>query len=75
MEHAMPSAEDVRAQLQPLDRAALIRLGQRSCVPFHTLVKIRSGETKNPGIDTVRAFLPYVEEARTAPASAPAPLA
>lgn len=75
MEHAMPSATEVRALLQPLTRGALVRLGECSGVPFHTLVKIRSGETKNPGIDTVRAFLPHVEAVVSGSASAPAPLA
>jgi predicted transcriptional regulator len=37
--------------------AELQALAKQASVPFTTLWKIRSGETRNPGIDTVRKLL------------------
>lgn len=71
---ALPSAAEIRERLKRLRYGSLTRLADLSGVPHRTLVKIRAGETMNPGIDTVRAFEPYIEEAANAPVSAPAPL-
>lgn len=42
--------------MSDLSQAALHALADKSGVPFNTLVKIRSGYTPNPGIETVRKF-------------------
>lgn len=39
------------------DAPALRGLSERSGVPFHTLRKIASEETKDPGINTMRKLL------------------
>ena len=46
----------VRAAL-PASRAAVIELARRSGVPPDTVLKIRSGETANPRVDTVERLL------------------
>lgn len=61
MKNTIPSAADVAARLEPLDNAQLERLAALSGVPFHTLRKIKIKETKDPRIDTVRAFLPHLQ--------------
>lgn len=63
MDTAIPSAAQIRDLLAPMRHGPLQRLAKLSGVPFNTLVKIRDGETKNPGIETVRAFLPHIEAA------------
>lgn len=42
--------------------AQLHELANASLVPFTTLIKVRSGETVNPGIETVRKFLPLLAQ-------------
>lgn len=74
MDALIPSSADVANALQALRRGSLQRLAVLSGVPYRTLEKIRSGETKNPGIETVRAFLPHIEAAAQAPTTGPAPL-
>ena len=59
----IPSAADVRQVLDPLTHTQLAKLSDLSQVPFGTLWKVRSGVTKNPGIDTVRKFLPHIGRA------------
>lgn len=54
MNSTIPSAEEVRERLRGLELAKVRDLAAASGVPFTTLWKMRSGETKNPGIDTVR---------------------
>ena len=63
MEGTIPSTSKVRSQLEKLGHAKLQRLAVISGVPFTTLWKIRSGETTNPGLETVRKFFPKVREA------------
>ena len=58
------SSDDVRAKLASLDLAKLKHLAELSGVHWGTLYKIQRGETANPGVDTVRRFLPYVAQAR-----------
>ena len=60
MNTTIPSALEVRAKLEPMGNDQLQKLAQLSGVPFTTLWKLRSGETANPRIDTVRQFLPHV---------------
>lgn len=63
MQNLIPSAEDVRAALAPLTLKQLERLAELSGVPSTTIYKIKRGETQNPGIETLRQFLPHVAAA------------
>lgn len=67
MKPEIPSAADIRLLLAPLTGAHLARLAALSGVPWPTIAKMRNGETKNPGIETVRKVLPHVEAAQLAP--------
>lgn len=58
----IPSAREVRERLRALRPAELVRLSDRSGVPHATLMKIRTGQTKNPGIETVLQFMPHLAE-------------
>jgi predicted transcriptional regulator len=72
MDITVPSAEQVRALLAPLTLKQLDRLAELSAVPATTIYKIKRGETKNPGVETLRAFMPHIREAGTqAPEGAP----
>ncbi len=44
----------------------LEKLAELSGVPFTTIYKVKRGETTNPGIETVRQFMPYVGTAKAA---------
>ena len=57
----------------PLGHARLQALALASGVPFTTLWKVRSGETANPGIETVRKFLPHLPELADPPTPPDAP--
>lgn len=57
------SAEQVREALGKLNMAQLGELSEKSGVPMPTLYKIRQGETENPGIETVRKFMPHIPKA------------
>ena len=59
------SAEQVQAALAPLSLKQVDRLAELSGVPATTIYKIKRGETENPGIETVRKFLPHIEAAAT----------
>jgi len=59
----MPSAEEVRAALAPLTLKQIDRLAELSGVPPTTIYKIKRGETENPGVETLRKFLPHVATA------------
>jgi hypothetical protein len=60
MKDKIPSISDIRGRLEPLNHAAIRSLADVSKVPFTTLLKIRSGETQNPGIETVRSFAGHI---------------
>ena len=60
MAKTFPTAAEVRAALEPLTVPGLEKLAGASGVPFHTLLKIRDGVTKNPRLDTVCQFWPHV---------------
>ena len=64
MDSPIPSIADIRVALAPLTLKQLERLAELSGVPMTTIYKVRRGETGNPGIETVRAFAPYIAEAR-----------
>lgn len=63
MNTPIPSAAEISARLADLKGPQLQRLAELSGVPFHTLLKIKSGETENPRIDTVRQFIGFIDEA------------
>lgn len=54
MIHAIPSTQQVQNMLKGLPQAELLVVSAQAGVPVPTLIKIRHGVTKNPGIDTVR---------------------
>lgn len=60
MDQTVPTAADVSSALEPMTTAQLQRLAELSGVPFHTLLKIRGGETKNPRVDSVAKFWPHL---------------
>ena len=69
MDGTIPSAEQVRAALAPLNGRQLERLADMSGVPFATIYKVKLGETSNPGIETVRRFFPHIAAAAAAEAA------
>lgn len=50
----IPSMVQVRERLELLSIAQTVKLAEAAGVPFHTLRKLRDGETTNPRIETVR---------------------
>lgn len=66
MSTSIPSVSQVRGKLSKLGHAQLQRLSRLSGVPFNTLWNVRQGTTENPGIETVRKFLPHVDSVRSA---------
>ena len=64
MKANIPSAAEVIAELSPLTYSELEKLSKLSGVSFHTLLKIRDAETKNPRLDTVRQFIKHIKAAR-----------
>lgn len=54
MKPNIPAAAEVRARLEALSHAQMQVLARESGVPFTTLWKVRSGDTTDPRIDTVR---------------------
>jgi predicted transcriptional regulator len=63
MQTQIPTAAEVRAELQTLNYSQSRALAKLAKVPFTTLLKIRSGVTPNPRIETVRMLLPHVKAA------------
>lgn len=66
MDLLITSAEQVRDALKPLTLRQLDRLSELSGVPATTIYKIQRGETTNPGIETVRKFMPHLDAAAIA---------
>jgi hypothetical protein len=60
MQTDIPSAAAVRARLETMKRAQLLALARQTDVPFTTLWKIRSGETVDPRLETVRKVWPVI---------------
>lgn len=60
----VPSVSDVRAALLPLTLKQIVRLSEMSGVPWSTIYKIQRQETRDPGIETVRRFLPFIDQVR-----------
>jgi predicted transcriptional regulator len=63
MNPSFPSAAEVANKLADLKAPQIQRLAELSGVPFHTLLKIKTGETSNPRLDTVRQFFQHISEA------------
>jgi len=63
MQTDIPTPEQLRAKLEAMGAADMRRLADATQVPFHTLVKIRNGETTNPRLRTVRSLWPALNEA------------
>lgn len=66
MNTPLPSADQVAERLRPLKTHELRGLASRSGVPYRTLLKIRIGETPNPGLETVRKFFHLLPDAPAA---------
>lgn len=58
--HFIPSSDNVRAAMHGLPRIALTQLSRLCGVSLHTLIKIRDGRIKDPGIDTVGKLWPHL---------------
>jgi hypothetical protein len=67
MESNIPSTEELRLRLQALTPGQMRALAAFSGISVHTLIKIGNGQTTNPGLDTVRAFEPYIRAAASMP--------
>lgn len=67
MNTCLPTAADVRQLMGKLSHAGMRGLAQRSGVPFTTLWKIRTGETKDPRLETVRVIWPELIGTEGAP--------
>lgn len=74
MSSNIPAFSEVKAVLTALSHSQLKTLAGLSGVPFTTLWKMRNGPTDNPGIETVRKFMPFVAQV-SEPATAPGELA
>lgn len=60
----IPPTPKLRQRLSALTPAQLRKLHDLSGVPVATLQKIRLGTTANPGVETVRRFLPHITTAK-----------
>ena len=67
MQKAIPSIAEVRERLAALTRPQLVELSEKTGAPFHTLLKIRRGETLDPRLETVRAVWPHIANKRAKP--------
>ena len=56
MNDSIPSVSDVRDSLSGLTTVQVRAIAEVAGVPFGTIWKIKTGETTNPGIETVRRF-------------------
>lgn len=66
MHKILITAEEVRKLLETLSLRQLDQLSEMSGVPASTIYKIKRGETTNPGIETVRKFMPHINRLRKA---------
>ena len=72
MSYQIPSQQDVRNLLRGFKPAELQAIGDQSGVPLPTIMKIRQGITRNPGLETVRSILgtPFLTRAMRSKARA-----
>jgi hypothetical protein len=80
MDTQIPTAEQVRSALAGLGYTQVQELARLSGVPFTTLWNIRKGGPKvggkgtdNPGIETVRMFMPFINELKKSALAGAAP--
>lgn len=73
MNISIPPTSVVQEQLSALTHAEMQQVSAASGVPFTTLWKIRDGTTKNPGMETVRKFVPHIPSAPEAPTNKSSP--
>ena len=64
MDSNIPTVEALRRSLNDLSPGQMAALASMSGVPVHTLVKVKNGQTTNPRIETVRAFVPFISKAK-----------
>lgn len=57
----LPSPEELRAMMAGMNYAAMERLSQLSGVPFHTIRKIKAGESADPKLSNARALWPHLK--------------
>lgn len=69
MQDEIPSAAIVRERLQRLSWSEVQLLCRRTGLPFTTVWKVRTGETSDPRLETVRVLWPSLI---AAPSPAPA---
>ena len=60
----IPPISAIKSKLGAMSHADIQALADASKVPFTTLLKIRSGITVNPGIETVRKFYAHFKQPR-----------
>ena len=60
MLNEIPTAQQVREKLSELCHSETEALAKKAGVPFTTLLKIKTGETSNPRLETVRLIFPHL---------------
>lgn len=70
MNTKIPPTSEIMGRLKALSLTDVQALAATSEVPLTTLLKIRSGVTTNPGIETVRRFAKHFKQPRKAKAVA-----
>lgn len=61
MNTQIPLTLDFKQRLESFGHSGVQELSRLSGVPFTTLWKIRTGETANPGIETVKLFAAHLD--------------
>lgn len=56
----IPPASAIQKKLEKLSPKQVRSIAEQSGVSLGTLLKIRNGQIKNPGIETVRAIYPFL---------------
>jgi len=62
MQWKAPTPAEVQSALQALTRRQLTLLSERSGAHFGTLMKIRSGDTREASLSTVNAITPHIKQ-------------
>ena len=63
MNNDIPSVRQVQEALKRLTLRQIDTLSALSGVPAPTIAKIRYGVSENPGIETIRKFMPHIAKA------------
>lgn len=64
MAQEIPTPAQIRQRLEALSYAEVKALCEKRSVPFTTVWKLRSGETEDPRLETVRAIWPDLKAGR-----------